>query len=209
MEAKRIQIQDATLIGDWQEVQDVQASTITKNDADTDMLDGMLVRGYETKFGATNENGERYAKGAIDDFIERYFVGNGLNLPVDIQHIQDLEHLAGRVIYAESNSTGFYFVAYIPRTYKNYAVVRDLLKNGILQGFSKCGYATDYEWRTDENGNEYMQINKIDIVSVSLVATPANGVAFEKMQETRNALRFKAENKETGEAGNGIDYMFN
>lgn len=205
----KIAIQNATLIGDWDEVQGVQASTITKNDSDTDMLDGILVRGYETKFGETNENGERYANGAIDDFIERYFVAHNLNLPVDIQHMQDLDHLAGRVIYAESNSTGFYFVAYIPSTFKNYAVVRDLLKNGILQGFSKCGWATDYEWRTDENGNDYMQINKIDIVSVSLVATPANAVPFEKTQEVQNALRFKAENKAKDEAGNGIDYMFN
>lgn len=201
----KIAIQNTTLIGDWDEVQGVQASTITKNDADTDMLDGILVRGYETMFGETNENGERYAKGAIDDFIERYFVAHNLNLPVDIQHIQDIDHLAGRVIYAESNSTGFYFVAYIPRTFKNYTVVRDLLKNGILQGFSKCGWATDYEWRTDENGNDYMQVNKIDIVSVSLVATPANAVPFERMQEVQNGLRFKPSNKET----NKIDDMFN
>lgn len=201
----KIAIQNATLIGDWDEVQGVQASTITKNDKDADMLDGILVRGYETKFGETNENGERYAKGAIDDFIERYFVAHNLNLPVDIQHIQDIDHLAGRVIYAESNSTGFYFVAYIPRTFKNYTVVRDLLKNGILQGFSKCGWATDYEWRTDEKGNDYMQVNKIDIVSVSLVATPANAVPFDRMHEVQNGLRFKPSDKETNE----IDDMFN
>lgn len=205
----KIAIQNATLIGDWDEVQGVQASTITKNDKDTDMLDGMLLRGYETKFGETNENGERYAKGAIDDFIERYFVARNLNLPVDIQHMQDIDHLAGRVIYAESNSTGFYFVAYIPRTFKNYTVVRDLLKNGILQGFSKCGWATDYEWRTDENGNEYMQINKVDVVSVSLVATPANAVPFERMQEVQNGLRFKAANKPSNREMNQLDDMFN
>ena len=55
---ERIKLQDTTLIGNWEEVQGVPASTITKNDKDVEKLDGIIVKGYETKFaGGTNENG--------------------------------------------------------------------------------------------------------------------------------------------------------
>lgn len=205
---ERIKLQDTTLIGNWEEVQGVPASTITKNDKDVEKLDGIIVKGYETKFaGGTNENGERYSKDCIDDFINRYFVGNGLNMPVDIQHIQDLDHLAGRVLYIESNEVGFYFVAYIPRTFKNYAVLRDLLRNGIIQGFSKMGWATDYEYKYKNDGSfDYMLIKRMEIIAMSLVAVPANAIGFEKVSETvQDGLRF--EKKESRESG--IDYMFN
>lgn len=205
---ERIKINDTTLIGNWEEVQGIKASAVTKNDADLDTLDGLVIKGYETKFaGGTNENGERYSKDCIDEFIERYFVGNGLNMPVDIQHKDDLDHLCGRVLYVESNATGFYFVAYVPRTFKNYEVLKGLLKNGIIQGFSKCGWATDYEYKYDENGEyKYTLIKRMEIVSMSLVAVPANGNAFEKTSETvKDATRFK----NTKKRASGIDYMFN
>lgn len=190
MEAKKIQ--DTTLIGSWEEVQGIEASTITKNTDDVEKLDGIIVKGYETKFaGGTNENGERYSKDAIDDFIQRYFVDNKLNMPVDIEHDGRPEWLAGRVIYVESNATGFYFVAYIPRTFMNYETVKNLLAEKILQGFSKLGWATDYEWKYKQNGDfDYELIKKVDIVRMSLVSTPANAVAFEKVQEIKNATRF-------------------
>jgi len=205
---ERIKLQDTTLIGNWEEVQGVPAFTITKNDKDTEKLDGLIIKGYETKFGGTNENGERYTKDCIDDFITRYFVGNGLNMPVDIQHVQDLDHLAGRVIYIESNEVGFYFVAYVPRTFKNYTVLRDLLRNGILQGFSKMGWATDYEYKYKGDGTfDYMLIKRMEIVAMSLVAVPANAIAFEKVAETvQDGLRFE---KKKDKRESGIDDMFN
>lgn len=206
---KKLELQDTTLIGSWEEVLGIPASSITRNDKDTEKLDGLIVRGYETKFaGGTNENGERYSKDCIDDFITRYFVGNGLNMPVDIQHIQDIDHLAGRVIYIESNATGFYFVAYIPKTFKNYAVLRDLLRNGIIQGFSKMGWATDYEYKYKKDGTfDYLLIKKMEIVAMSLVATPANAIAFEKVSEVADGLRF--EKKEDEKRESGIEDMFN
>lgn len=190
MEAKKIQ--DTTLIGSWEEVQGIPASSITKNEEDVERLDGLIIKGYETKFGeGTNENGERYSKDAIDDFIKRYFVDKKLNMPVDIQHDGRPEYLAGRVIYIESNTTGFYFVAYIPRTYIHYDMVRNLLAEKILQGFSKMGWASEYECIYKKDGSfDYELIKKIDIISMSLVATPANGVAFEDVKEIKNATRF-------------------
>lgn len=189
---RQIEINDAVKIGNWEEVDDLQLSQVTKNDADTEKLSGLIIRGYETKFGKTNENGEQYTKDALDDFVERYFIKGGFNLPVDIQHCQDLQHLCGRVLLVEVNSVGFYFVAYVPRTYEHYDIVKQRVQEGILQGFSKYGFATDYELKKG-NGGEYMLIKKFDLLSVSLVATPANISRFEKVHETKNRLTYRRE----------------
>lgn len=186
-------IKDTTLIGSWEEVQNLPLSAITKKDTDTTKLDGLVIRGYETKFGNTNENGERYAPGCLDKFIQDYFIDNGLNMVVDVQHGYAIDDQVGRVIYLETNTVGFYFVAYVPRTVRRFEQVRDLLREGILQGFSKCGWATDWEWRYTPDGDlDYMLINEMSIVSVSLVTSPANAVAFDGFGETiQNRLEYR------------------
>lgn len=186
-------IKDTTLIGSWEEVQNLPLSAITKKDTDTTKLDGLVIRGYETKFGNTNENGERYAPGCLDKFIQDYFIDNGLNMVVDVQHGYAIDDQVGRVIYLETNTVGFYFVAYVPRTVRRFEQVRDLLREGILQGFSKCGWATDWEWRYTPDGDlDYMLINEMSIVSVSLVTSPANAVAFDGVAETiQNRLEYR------------------
>lgn len=187
-------IRNAVKIGDWEEVKSIPVSTITKRDEDTALLDGLIVKGYEMEWDKTNENYERYEKTAFDKFILEYFVERGLNLTVDIQHYDWIEALAGRVIYAEINTRGMYYVAYIPRTYVHYEIVLNLLKEGILQGFSKMGYATDWKYvYNEETGEfEYELIREFKLLSMSLVTTPANGIPFERLQETKqNALVFK------------------
>lgn len=193
--------QNATLLGKWEEVSSIPAASITKNEEDTEVLDGILVHGYETKFAdGTNTNGERYAKDAIDKFIQSYFVEKKLNMPVDIEHDSRPEWLAGRIIYIESNGTGFYYVAYIPRTYMHFEHVKNLLANKVLQGFSKCGWATDYEAKFKEDGSfDYELIKEIEIVRMSIVSTPANGVPFEKVKEIQNATRFNKVEEEPKE----------
>lgn len=201
----KIKIQDYTLIGSWDEVQDYELSKITKKDTDTQRLNGLVIKGYETKFSNTNENGERYEPGCLDDFIQSYFVDNGLNMVVDLQHGWGIDDQVGRVVYLETNSVGFYFVAYIPRTVARYEQVKNLLQEGILQGFSKSGWATEYEWKFTADGEiDYMLIKKMDIVSVSLVTSPANAIAFESVGETvqnrleyRNRLKDAAKHKKT------------
>ena len=76
-----------------------------------------------------------------------------------------------------------------------------------MQGLSKEGWATDYEYIWKKNGDfDYMQINKMEIVGVSLVACPANGETLERAEEIENATRFKKlENKNNT---NNIDEMF-
>lgn len=208
-------LQDGTLIGSWEDVpksDNKKVSTITKDANDVDTLDGLIIRGYETKFGKTNENGERYEKDCLDAFVNEYFVGNGLNMPVDIQH--DDRDVCGKVLYLEVNSTGFYFVVYVPREYPRFAWLKRMLEVGIIQGFSKFGWATDYEFKYKTNGDfDYELIKRMQIISMSLVATPANGIAFEKMQEVKNALHFVNkvidEQQKDNAKSDPLDAMFN
>ena len=189
---KRIKIQDTTLIGNWDEVQDYELSKVTKKDTDTQRLNGLVIKGYETKFSKVNENGERYDPGCLDEFIQSYFIDNGLNMVVDVQHGWGIDDQVGRVVYLETNTVGFYFVAYIPRIVARYEQIKNLLQEGILQGFSKCGWASDWEWERGKDGEDVFVVKKMDIVSVSLVTSPANAIAFEGVAETiQNRLEYR------------------
>lgn len=207
-------VRDAVLIGDWKEVQGINAQTIKAELAPED-LDGLIIKGYEMKWGVTNENGEQYAKDAFDKFINEYFVEKGLNMPVDINHEgwSNWRAYCGRVLYIETNSVGFYFVVYVPKTYEFYEQLKNALRNGIIQGFSKEGFASDWEIFYKKDGSfDYELIKEIAVVSVSLVCTPANGIAFERMQEIKNALVFKnkvqEETKDNAERST-LEAMFN
>lgn len=180
---------DAVKLGSWAEVEKLQ----TENEPAADKLDGLIIKGYETKFGKTNENGERYDKSCLDEFIEQYYIKNKLNIPVTIQHRDDIRHLCGRVLLVEVNSVGFYFVVYVPRTYRYYADVLNAVREGILQGLSKEGYVCweDFIPHRDKNDDiEYWEIRKFRLTAMSIVATPANGVPFEKVQQIKNTVQF-------------------
>lgn len=185
-------ISDVALIGDWSEVSNLDAQTI-KPELSPEKLDGLVIKGYEMKWNVTNENGERYEETAFDDFINEYFVERGLNMPVDINHEgwHNWNAICGRVLYIERNSVGFYFAIYVPRDYADYDRLLWGLKNGIIQGFSKEGYATDWQnkW-TDDGDFDYELIRSMKLLSVSLVTTPANGIAFERVQEVKNGLQY-------------------
>lgn len=205
-------VRDAVLLGDWQETTDIPTETLRKWSNDPDQLDGLILKGYEMKWGVTNENGEQYAEGAFNNFIQDYFVERGLNMPVDINHQgwHDWRAYCGRVLYIETNSVGFYFVVYVPRTFAYYEDLRNMLRNGIIQGFSKEGFATDWEYRYKEDGTfDYELIKEIAVVSVSLVCTPANGIAFERMQEIKNALIYRNKVKNNPQGGKSLAELFN
>lgn len=204
-------ISDAVLIGNWEEVSGVSAQTINPQ-LGTDKLDGLILKGYEMKWNETNGNYERYEPGAFDDFIKEYFVEKGLNMPVDINHEgwNNYHAICGRVLYIETNSVGFYFVVYIPKGFEAYDDLKWRLENGLLQGFSKEGYATDWEYRYKENGEfDYELIKKMRLLSVSIVSTPANGVLFEKMQEVKNGLVYVNKTIEKAERKSTLEAMFN
>jgi phage head maturation protease len=195
---------NAVTIGDWEDVKGIPTSQLTKRDEDTALLDGLIIRGYEMEWGKINENRELYTKDAFDKFIQDYFIERGFNLVVDVEHAgHDPQWLAGRVIYAEINSRGMYYIVYVPRTYVHFEMVRNLLQEGILQGFSKMGYATDIDTDYDENGDWYEIVKEFKLLAMSLVSTPANGVQFEKLQEVkRNGLVFR--NIETEQKQNKV-----
>lgn len=197
-EKRPLKVHDATLIGDWQETKDIPAETLRKWTNDPDKLDGLILKGYEMKWDKTNENGERYEKTAFDDFIKSYFVEGGLNMTVDVNHegYHDWQAICGRVLYVETDSVGFYFVVYVPRVFERYEQLKWRLQEGIIQGFSKEGWATDWDVRWKEDGTfDYELIKEMKVTSVSLVSIPANGFEFEKMQEIKNALIFNSKNE--------------
>ena len=207
MEEKRI-VRDSVLIGEWKDVQDLPLSSITKRADDVEKLDGLIIKGYEMKWGATNENGERYAQGAFDDFIKDYYIKNGLNVVVDVQHDTRPEWLCGRLLYIETNTVGFYIVAYIPRTEQAFEAVKSKLQNGLLQGFSKYGFVDDGHYVFKDNGKvDYFQIDKVRLFAASLVATPANGVPFEGVGEVKNRLEYVNKTHEVEEGA--MNKMFN
>ena len=125
------------MISEWKDVQDVPLSSITKRADDVEKLDGLIIKGYEMKWGDTNENGERYAQGAFDDFLNNYYIKNGFNVVVDVQHDPRPAWLCGRLLYIETNTVGFYLVAYITPTEQAFEAVKSKLQNGLVQGFSK------------------------------------------------------------------------
>lgn len=195
-------VRDTVLIGSWEDTQKISTETLRKWTNEPDKLDGLIIKGYEMKWNETNENRERYDDTAFAEFIQSYFVDKGFNMPVDINHegYHNWGAYCGRVLYIETNTVGFYFVIYVPRTYPEYNRLVWALQNGIIQGFSKEGYVdwNDYDPVYNEDGTfAYDQIHKIRVVAVSLVATPANGLPFEQMRVTTNSLIFedKRENK--------------
>lgn len=189
---KKRLVRDGVLLGDWQEVSGIPLSSVTKKDTDTATLDGLIIKGYETKFNVTNENGERYAPNCLDKFVQKYFIDHELNMVVDVQHGWDIDSQIGRVIYLEVNTVGFYFVAYVPRSVARYEQIKALLREGILQGFSKMGWATEYVYRYKRDGEfDYVEINEFQLCSVSLVTMPANAIPFEAIGEPiKDGLQF-------------------
>ena len=188
-------IRNAVMLGEWSDVKDIPAENLKKWTNDPDKLQGLIFKGYEMKWGAVNTNGEMYDEKAFDKFIEDYFVQKGFNMPVTIEHSYDPQWIAGRVLYIERNSVGFYFVVYIPDTYKNYEQVKWMAEEGLLQGLSKEGFYVDCDWEQDDKGEWYVQVHELIMSRVSLVCTPANGVKFESMKETKNAVRFTKKEK--------------
>ena len=183
------EVKDTTKINDFKEVDNLQLSTITRNEGDREILTGLIISGYEMKFGKVNENKEMFEPTCIDDYMQDYFVKNKLNVPVTILHERDLTHTVGRVLVVETSKSGFYFVVYIPKGVAGYDDIKLKLKEGILQGFSKEGWADEYEVKYTKDGNfDYILIKKLIFAVLSIVATPANRMRFDKLGETANII---------------------
>ena len=195
---------------DWREGV-FQLSSFTKNPEDKEVLDGLIIEGYEMKFAdGTNTNGERFSSECLDRFINEYYVEKGLNMPLVVEHSFNPEWIAGRIVYASVDEVGFKYVAYIPKTYMHYEHVKQLLQNQILQGFSKFGWCTKGHWVDDANEEigGYFYVEEMDIINMAIVTTPANGVRFDEVGEIMNAMRFENKTKKA-KVKNGFAAMFN
>lgn len=183
---ERIKLSNSILIDNYEEVDNYDLEKIIPNSG-AEKLNGLIIRAYEMKFSQTaNENGEVYSDGAFSDFINRYFVDKKFNIPVTLMHGRSFDDLVGRVLCCEVNSVGLYFVCYLPKSTPRYEQVKLALQEGLLQGLSKEGWATDYDMEQDGT----LVVNQFDLLCVSLVDLPANGVNFEKLQEIKNATQF-------------------
>ena len=193
---KKIEIKNQILLEKFAEVDSAKASEITQDLTDTRILSGLILTGYEHRHtNKVNENQEVFGDNCLDKFIEDYFVKNKLNMPVSVFHNgNDFETAAGVVLKIENNTVGYKFTVYIPKTFKNYEHLKSLLEIGYIQGFSKYGFATNYEYIYNADGTfSNIRIDEMNIVNVSLVSCPANSEKFEKIVE--NALKFQNELK--------------
>ena len=77
---ERLKITDTTKINDFKEVDKLELSKITKNEGDKEVLTGLILSGYEMKFGKKNENDEIFEPSCLDEYMENYFVKNKLKL---------------------------------------------------------------------------------------------------------------------------------
>ena len=73
-------IHDTTKINDFKEVDNLELSTITRNEGDKELLSGLIISGFEMKFGKVNENREMFEPTCIDDYMQDYFVKNKLTI---------------------------------------------------------------------------------------------------------------------------------
>lgn len=139
---------------------------------------GIELSGLLTTYDVTNENGMRFTHNSYDEGLKRYFIENNLNVPVCLLHDdRNITHLCGTVKEMKSTDEGVRITVFIPQSSYNYKVIKNYIDNGILQGFSNCGFAREAEW--DEERNTLV-IKDFDLLHVALVATPADtGAGFE------------------------------
>lgn len=132
---------------------------------------GIEVKGYLTKFGEANFNGQNFDRKSYDTCISEYFEKNQLNIPVDLMHIRDMFHLAGICNKFQKRSDGIEITTFIPKGVYFYGLIKILIDNGILQGFSNYGYIAN--WDYDRNSDTLI-VKEFALISISLVDAPAD-----------------------------------
>lgn len=132
---------------------------------------GFEVTGMVTDFKTANQNGQKFERNSYDRFVKEYFEANELNIPIDLMHIRDAFHLAGVAKKFTKKDGGVQVVAFIPKGVYFYNMIKILLENGVLQGFSNYGYINDYDY--DRANNEII-VKDFQLISISLVDVPSD-----------------------------------
>ncbi len=131
---------------------------------------GIEISGMLTKFGYCNENGLIFENESYDKYIAEYFEKNSLNIPIDVMHCRDVRNLAGIATVLTKTSEGVIITAFIPKGVYYYGLIKTLIDNGILQGFSNYGWIEKFNVTPDGA----LQIFEFKLVSASLVDIPAD-----------------------------------
>lgn len=133
---------------------------------------GFTLSGLLTRFDSVNENDQRWQSTAYDEGLQHYFEKNNLFVPLDLQHERDIRSLAGRLESLEKTEEGILIEAYVPRGVYYYNLIKTLLDNHILQGFSNYGYVTRGHITDD-----VLHVESFQLISASLVDVPADTAA--------------------------------
>ena len=132
---------------------------------------GIEVSGEVTNFSAVNFNGLKFDKKSYDECIREYFEKNELNIPIDLMHQRDMQHLAGVARKFVKKTDSVQVVAFIPKGVYFYNLIKLLIDNGVLQGFSNMGYMTDWEY---DRETDACIVKSFQLISISLVDVPAD-----------------------------------
>jgi len=133
---------------------------------------GFTLSGLLTRFDRVNENDQQWQSTAYDEGLQHYFEKNNLFVPLDLQHERDIRSLAGRLESLEKTEEGILIEAYVPRGVYYYNLIKTLLDNHILQGFSNYGYVTRGHITDD-----VLHVEGFQLISASLVDVPADTAA--------------------------------
>lgn len=133
---------------------------------------GFTLSGLLTRFDSINENDQQWQSTAYDEGLQNYFEKNNLFVPLDLQHERDIRSLAGRLESLEKTEEGILIEAYVPRGVYYYNLIKTLLDNHILQGFSNYGYVTRGHITDD-----VLHVEGFQLISASLVDVPADTAA--------------------------------
>lgn len=169
---------------------DKRVYSIVTNEAGEEI--GIEIKGLLTTFGQVNDNGYNFDRQSYDKVVNDYFEANELNIPVDLMHVRDnVTHLAGVLRKFTKRNGGVEITAFIPKGVYFYGLIKVLLDNGVLQGFSNYGWITKGDWNNDE-----ILVSEFRLISASLVDLPADvGGKF-----VANATQFEGFNEADKEA---------
>lgn len=132
---------------------------------------GIEVKGYLTKFGQENFNGQNFDRKSYDACISDYFDKNQLNIPVDLMHVRDMFHLAGVCNKFQKKSDGIEITVLLAKGVYFYNLIKTAIENGILQGFSNLGYIVNWDY---DRATDSIIVKEFQLISISLVDVPSD-----------------------------------
>lgn len=153
---------------------------VVRNDAGEET--GFEVRGTLTTFGRVNENDMYFTPESYDRFVSEYYEANRLNVPLVIYHNDtDPRFVCGIVKSMTKTEKGVEMVGFVHRSAYFYNLIKAQIEDGILQGFSNCGFVVDGEYDKERNA---LKINEFALMHASLVVNPADTTAKLQVENT-------------------------